>query len=74
MTALTGPTGTPHAGLLGLGVYRPRREVPNSEIVHLIDSSDEWVRTRSGITSRRFAEADETVVSMSVEASRQAIE
>ena len=74
MTALTGPTGTAHAGLLGLGVYRPRREVPNSEIVHLIDSSDEWVRTRSGITSRRFAEADETVVSMSVEASRQAIE
>ena len=74
MTALTGPTGTSHAGLLGLGVYRPRREVPNSEIVHLFDSSDEWVRTRSGITSRRFAEADETVVSMSVEASRQAIE
>ncbi|HLK94141.1 MAG TPA: beta-ketoacyl-ACP synthase III [Nocardioidaceae bacterium] len=74
MTGLTGPAGSTHAGLLGLGAYRPRREVPNSEIVHLIDSSDEWIRTRSGITSRRFAGADETVVSMSVEASREAIE
>jgi 3-oxoacyl-(acyl-carrier-protein) synthase III len=74
MTALTGPAGSAHAGVLGLGAYRPRREVPNSEIVSLIDSSDEWIRTRSGITSRRFAGADETVVSMSVEASREAIE
>ena len=73
MTALAVPTGSAHTGLLGLGVYRPRREVPNSEIVGLIDSSDEWVRTRSGIASRRFADDDETVVSMSVAASREAI-
>jgi len=73
MTALNAPEGTAHTGLLGLGVYRPRRDVPNSEIVDVIDSSDEWIRTRSGITSRRFAGPDETVVSMSVEASREAI-
>ncbi|MCA1006705.1 ketoacyl-ACP synthase III [Rhodococcus hoagii] len=68
-------TATPvaHAGLLGLGVYRPRRVVPNSEIVDLIDSSDEWIRTRSGIRARRWAEPDETVVSMSVAAARDAL-
>lgn len=40
-----------HAAILGLGVYRPWRVVPNSEIVDLIDSTDEWIRIRSGISS-----------------------
>ncbi len=55
-------TATPvaHAALLGLGVYRPRRVVPNAEIVDRIDSSDEWIRTRSGIAARHWADADET--------------
>ena len=74
MTALPAPTPGPAAALLGLGVYRPARVVPNAEIVDLIGSSDEWIRTRSGIETRRFAGADETVVSMSVAASRTALE
>jgi 3-oxoacyl-[acyl-carrier-protein] synthase III len=47
--------------------------VPNSEIVDLIDSSDEWIRERSGIVSRRFAAPEETVVDMSEAAAREAI-
>jgi 3-oxoacyl-[acyl-carrier-protein] synthase III len=75
MTDLTETTvAAPHTGLLGLGAYRPRRVVSNDEIAGRIDSSDEWIRTRSGIATRRFADADETVVSMSVAASREAIE
>jgi len=66
--------GAPYATLLGLGSYRPRREVPNSEIVEAINSSDEWIQQRSGIKTRRFAEPDETVQMMSVAASRVAIE
>jgi 3-oxoacyl-[acyl-carrier-protein] synthase-3 len=66
--------GAPHAAILGLGTYRPRREVPNSEIVEAIDSSDEWIQQRSGIKSRRFAAPDETVQMMSVAASRTAID
>jgi beta-ketoacyl ACP synthase len=62
-----------HAALLGLGVYRPRRVVPNSELVDQIDSTDEWIRSRSGIESRRWAEADETIVSMSVAAAADAL-
>ncbi len=62
-----------HAAMLGLGVYRPRRIVPNAEIVDRINSSDEWIRTRSGIAARHWAEPDETIVSMSTAASRDAL-
>ncbi|MFC4376834.1 beta-ketoacyl-ACP synthase III [Nocardia halotolerans] len=62
-----------HTAIAGLGVYRPRRVVPNADIVEAIDSSDEWIRTRSGITARHWAEPDETIVSMSVAAARDAL-
>ena len=61
------------ARLLGIGGYRPARIVPNAEIVERIDSSDEWIRTRSGIATRRWANEDETVVAMSVAAGGKAL-
>jgi 3-oxoacyl-[acyl-carrier-protein] synthase-3 len=63
-----------HSALLGLGSYRPSRVVPNAELVEAIDSSDEWIQQRSGIIERRWATPDETVQSMSVAASREALE
>lgn len=68
------PSGAPHARILGVGGYRPERVVLNSELVERIDSSDAWIRERSGIISRRWAAADETVVDMSEVASRQALQ
>ncbi|MFB7878796.1 beta-ketoacyl-ACP synthase 3 [Nocardia sp. NPDC056064] len=62
-----------HTGILGLGVYRPRRVVPNAEIVEAIDSSDEWIKTRSGIEARHWADDTETIVGMSVAAARDAL-
>src|SRR5699024_5197635 len=59
--------------MLRLGAYRPERVVTNEEICERIDSSDEWIRTRSGIRSRRFARPDESVVEMGVNAGRKAI-
>ena len=59
-------TGSPYARVLGIGGYRPRRVVDNAEICTYIDSSDEWIRTRSGIGERRWASPDETVQMMSV--------
>lgn len=73
MATLQAPTGAAHAALLGLGAYRPSRVVPNSEIVDAIDSSDEWIQTRSGIRERRWAGPDETVLSMALGAGRDAI-
>ncbi|TSE01542.1 ketoacyl-ACP synthase III [Skermania sp. ID1734] len=64
------PTQT---ALLGLGVYRPSRVVMNDEVAGPIDSSDEWIQTRSGIRSRRYATEDETLVDMSAAASRAAL-
>ena len=75
---MTGPisttTGAAHTAVLGIGSYRPRRVVPNSEILEQIDSSDEWIQTRSGIKERRWAEPDETVLMMSTQAGKQALE
>lgn len=67
------PSGARHARILGVGGYRPARVVPNSELVERINSSDEWIRERSGIVSRRWAAPDEDVVDMGLDASRQAL-
>ncbi len=73
-TKLTPSVGSPHSKMLGLGIYRPARVVPNAELTDAIDSSDEWIQQRSGITERRFAAPDESIQMMSVAASRQALE
>ncbi|MEV4869557.1 ketoacyl-ACP synthase III [Streptomyces syringium] len=74
MTAKIKPAkGTPYARILGVGGYRPVRVVPNEEILKHIDSSDEWIRSRSGIATRHWAGPEETVAAMSVEAAGKAI-
>ncbi|MEU0089283.1 beta-ketoacyl-ACP synthase III [Kribbella sp. NPDC006257] len=65
--------GADHAAILGLGAYRPRRIVPNAEILEQIDSSDEWIQTRSGIKERRWADPDETILMMSSNAAKDAL-
>ena len=74
MVKINTPATVAHAGLLGLGTYRPERIVPNSELVDRIDSSDEWIRERSGIIERRYASAEETVSSMASIAAKRALE
>jgi 3-oxoacyl-[acyl-carrier-protein] synthase-3 len=59
---------------MGVGAYRPARVVMNSEIIDKINSSDEWIRERSGIVSRHFAAEDESVIDMAEHAARQALE
>jgi 3-oxoacyl-[acyl-carrier-protein] synthase-3 len=65
--------GRPGSAILGLGVYRPARVVGNAEVCRRIDSSDEWIRRRSGIVSRRFAGPEETVVAMASAAAAKAV-
>ncbi|CAL2060154.1 MULTISPECIES: ketoacyl-ACP synthase III [Streptomyces] len=65
--------GAPYARILGVGGYRPTRVVPNEVILEKIDSSDEWIRSRSGIETRHWAGPEETVAAMSVEAAGKAI-
>ena len=65
-------TGAQNVGLLSVAAYRPGRVVTNDEICETIDSSDEWIYSRTGIKNRRFAGPDETAVSMACEAGRRA--
>jgi 3-oxoacyl-[acyl-carrier-protein] synthase-3 len=74
MPALHTVTGAKHARIYSVGTYRPRRVVTNAEVCELIDSSDEWIRERSGITERRWAGEGESVVFMAAEAAKVAIE
>jgi 3-oxoacyl-[acyl-carrier-protein] synthase III len=65
--------GAEHARLLGVGAYRPARVVTNEEICRYIDSSDEWIRERTGIQTRHFAAPEETVVDMALAAAGKAV-
>ncbi len=71
---LASPVGSAHARIMSVGSYRPQRVVTNEEICQHIDSSDQWIRERTGIISRRFAAPDETVTDMAEQATRIAIE
>ncbi|MBQ0863276.1 ketoacyl-ACP synthase III [Streptomyces smyrnaeus] len=74
MTAKIKPAqGSPYARILGVGGYRPTRVVPNEEILKHIDSSDEWIRSRSGIATRHWANEEETVAEMTLEAAGKAV-
>ncbi len=73
MSPLVSSVGAEHARILGVGGYRPARIVTNEEICERIDSTDEWIRERSGIVTRRFAAPDESVVDMSVAAAGKAL-
>ncbi len=44
------------AGILSLGIYAPEKVVPNSEFCRMLDTSEEWIRSRTGILERRFVE------------------
>ncbi|MGV0807657.1 beta-ketoacyl-ACP synthase III [Mycolicibacterium setense] len=73
MTEIAANAGITKVGILSLGAYRPSRIVTNDEVCEHIDSSDEWIYTRTGIKTRRFAAADESAASMAVEAGRRAV-
>jgi 3-oxoacyl-[acyl-carrier-protein] synthase-3 len=70
---LSTTSGTDHARIWGVGGYRPERVVTNDEICEHIDSSDQWIRERSGIITRRFAALEETVVDMASAAALEAL-
>ncbi|MCZ0810882.1 ketoacyl-ACP synthase III [Roseovarius sp. EGI FJ00037] len=57
----------------GVGHYLPDRIVPNSEFEKTLDTSDEWIRTRSGIERRHFAAEGQTTSDLAVHAARAAL-
>ena len=57
----------------GTGSYLPERGVTNDDLSKTLDTNDEWIRTRTGISERRYAAPNEFVSDMAVAASRKAL-
>ena len=62
-----------NAGIIGLGTYAPEHILTNEDLEKRMDTSDEWIRTMTGIEERRIAGADENTSHMAVKAAKEAI-
>jgi 3-oxoacyl-[acyl-carrier-protein] synthase-3 len=62
-----------NALITGWGMYAPARVMTNEDLTKLVDTSDEWIVSRTGIRERRIAADDETTTTLSVNAARDAL-
>lgn len=63
-----------HAKILGTGSYLPKKVLLNSDLEKLVDTSDEWIRERTGIHQRHIAADGETTLDLAESAARSAID
>ena len=61
------------AGIVGIGSYVPDRVLTNADLEKMVDTSDEWILTRTGISERRIAADGQTASDFAVNASRAAL-
>lgn len=66
--------GHPGAGIIGVGHHLPDRVVSNEDLTHLLETSDEWIRTRTGIRTRRLAGPEVATSDLALPAAQQALE
>ena len=62
------------ASVVSTGAYLPSRIVTNDDLAHIVETSDEWIRSRTGIRERRIAAPDELTSDMGAKAAQQALE
>ena len=60
-------------GIIGLGAYLPSKVLTNFDLEKMVETSDEWIRTRTGICERRIAGADEKTSDMAAKAASAAL-
>ncbi len=63
-----------NVGIIGTGSYVPQKVLTNKDLEKMMDTSDEWITTRTGIKERRVAREDEATSDMSYEAALKALE
>ncbi|MBV6682947.1 ketoacyl-ACP synthase III [Bacillus sp. JRC01] len=63
-----------NTGIIGIGRYLPEKILTNADLEKMVDTSDEWIRTRTGIEERRVAGDDIDTSDMAYEAAKKAIE
>jgi 3-oxoacyl-[acyl-carrier-protein] synthase-3 len=61
-------------GIVGTGSFLPPRCLTNADLEKMVDTSDEWIRARTGIVERRLADPDTATSDLAVRAARQALE
>lgn len=72
--AIRQATGPAHTRIYAYGAARGQNAVPNDDLVGPIDSSDEWIRQRTGIITRVRADKDTTVIDLAADAVAEAIQ
>ena len=65
---------TRYARMTGWGKYVPKRVLTNFDLEKMVDTSDEWIRTRTGIRERHIVSPGETCCTMSLASARRALE
>lgn len=65
---------SPYAHITGWGMAAPEQVLTNDDLAQRIDTSDEWIRSRTGIQERRIAKDDQTTASLAVEAALSAMQ
>lgn len=63
-----------HAGILGVGSYVPERVLTNHDLEKMVETSDEWIVSRTGIKQRRIAEETELASDLATQAAAQALQ
>lgn len=74
MSTLKQATGAAHTRIYSVGAARGENAVPNEDLVGPIDSSDEWIRQRTGIITRTRAVPETSAIELSADAAKEAVE
>ncbi|MFC8732344.1 3-oxoacyl-[acyl-carrier-protein] synthase III C-terminal domain-containing protein [Luteimicrobium sp. NPDC057192] len=74
MPSLRTVTGSAGTRLLGLGHHQPEKTLTNDDIAKLVETNDEWIRSRTGIVTRHVAADDVAVADMAAAAARHALD
>lgn len=62
------------AGIIGIGSFAPKKVLTNADLEKIVDTTDEWIVTRSGIRERHIIDDDKAASDMALEASKKALE
>src|SRR3982751_6919031 len=75
------PRSSPRSGkalrtvsIVGTGSYMPEKRLTNADLMDIVDTTDEWITTRTGIKERRIAAKDEQTSDMASKAALKALE
>ena len=66
---VSSPVPLYRAVITGHGSFVPKKELTNDDLAKMVDTSDEWIKTRTGIEVRHIADESETTASLAIEES-----